>query len=141
MNKEKVILVVDDSNIIREIIVSTLKEKGYNAIGYDNALEAKKFFKKNFQKILLIMTDVNLIDYDGLILVDYFKGLNPDVPILILSGYPSKEMLKRVPAKKNIHFVEKPFHLEELLYYIEQTEINDGSINDEKSDLKSKNNW
>ncbi len=115
---EKKILVVEDSRITRDLIVSTLEEMeelgDYEIIEASNGFEALKLLPRN--KFSLILTDINMPDINGLELVKFIKGnqLYQNIPLVIISTEGSKRDREKGLALGADSYLVKPFDPEEL---------------------------
>jgi DNA-binding response OmpR family regulator len=75
-------------------------------------------FKQNSTQIKLIILDVEMPGISGEKVFHTLKAFNPEMKILIASGY-GKEYLETTIFKNKIdHFLPKPFNLEQLSYQI-----------------------
>ena len=112
MNKNKIILVIDDEKDILELFEDHLKEAGYSAVLLDKAQD----FEIQLTQLLpcAIITDIYLDKgQNGLELAETARSVFPDLPIFVISGYLPKDLnqeteaeLKRLRIKD---FTSKPF--------------------------------
>jgi two-component system chemotaxis response regulator CheY len=117
---KKNILVVDDSESIRELVGITLIDAGFDVIKAVNGKDAFKKLQK--AEVDLVLTDLNMPEVDGIMLVkkirkyDKYKYL----PVLILTT--ESETKKRVEAKESgaTGWIVKPFDKERLLNIIKK---------------------
>ena len=115
---EKKILVVEDSKITRDLIVSTLEDmeelSDYEIIEAENGFEALKLLPRN--KFSLVLTDINMPDINGLELVKFIKGnhLYKDIPLVIISTEGSKRDREKGLALGADSYLVKPFEPEDL---------------------------
>lgn len=111
LNKKN-ILIVDDSNIIRNYLQKccgdnfniTLSESGADAI---NLLAANKYD--------LILLDLMMPGIDGFGVLEYLKTNNIFVPIIIISGDTTKETIDRAFSYNVVDMIEKPFSEKTIL--------------------------
>jgi two-component system chemotaxis response regulator CheY len=114
-NRAKVILVVEDDNSIRGLVVRVLKKEGYEVIEAINGRDALN--KLHDAKCELVLTDIQMPELDG---VDLIKQLRSDsdykkTPIIVFSIKSRGSLEKRI---KNLHineWVEKPCKIEKLV--------------------------
>ncbi len=115
---EKKILVVEDSKITRELIVSTLEDMDelseYEMVEAENGFQALKLLPRN--KFSLIITDINMPDINGLELVKFIKGnqLYKEIPLIIISTEGSKRDREKGLALGADSYLVKPFDPEAL---------------------------
>ncbi len=94
---EKTILIVDDSESIREVVSFTLENEGYNVLVAVDGTDALKFL--NGQTIDLIITDLHMPEMDGITLIKEVRK-KPDyqrIPILFLTT--ESQAAKKMEAK------------------------------------------
>ena len=108
---EKTILVVDDSNITRNLIEKVYKDQ-YKVLMAANGREAIDIVDTMPEGIIVaILLDLNMPDLDGFAVLDYFKqkGLFDKIPVSIITGDSSKETISRVMAYNVVDILIKPF--------------------------------
>ncbi|MBA1293135.1 response regulator [Pseudomonas lurida] len=103
------ILVVEDDNIVRMLIVDVLEELEYVVIEAADAAAALKVVSDKGQVIDLMMSDVGLPDMDGKELAKEVRALRPGLPILFASGYA-----EHIGAPADMHVIGKPFSIDQL---------------------------
>jgi len=111
----KIVLVVDDSPSIRELVKLTLKCASYSVIEAVDGLDALS--KLDGQKINLIVSDMNMPNMDGIALVKKVKA-HPGykfTPILMLTTEASETMKVEGKAAGVKAWLTKPFQPEALL--------------------------
>lgn len=108
------ILIVDDSESIRELVSSSLRDLGYEVYAGINGRDACNQLKNI--KVDLIITDLNMPEMDGFMLVRAVRNdpANRFLPILILTT--ESEARKREQAKREgaTGWIVKPFDKERL---------------------------
>ncbi|MCG2677836.1 response regulator, partial [bacterium] len=111
MAKEK-ILVVDDEKDARETICEFLEEEGYEPVEARDGKEALEKTKKEVLSLALI--DLKMPGMDGLRLIRHIKKFNPDIQIVIITGYPSLESAREAMREEVYDYIAKPFGTGEL---------------------------
>ena len=94
----KVILVVDDRDDWRETILMTIETSGHRVEAFSNAETAIQFIKQNPFDLAIIdqrLDESNEEDKFGLELAKIIKETHPQIPILIITGYPSIETIEQ----------------------------------------------
>ncbi|MBT9263683.1 response regulator [Pseudomonas sp. MG-9] len=104
-----IILVVEDDDIVRTLIVDVLEELEFTVREADGSEQALDFLADSNQSINLMMTDVGLPGMDGRELAEKARKLRPALPILFASGYAESIV---VPA--DMHVIGKPFSIDQL---------------------------
>ncbi|VVN91606.1 response regulator [Pseudomonas fluorescens] len=103
------ILVVEDDNIVRMLIVDVLEELEFKVLEADGSEAALNLLEDSGLHIDLLMTDVGLPGMDGKALATRARQLRPALPILFASGYAESI---EVPADMAV--IGKPFSIDQL---------------------------
>ncbi len=120
----KTILVVDDSNIIRNFVKRIFSDN-YNVGTAGDGEEAINIIKANQGNdfIEAILLDLNMPKVDGFAVLDYMKenGLLTKMPVSIISGDSSKDTIDRAFTYQIVDMLEKPFNDQSIKMVIEKT--------------------
>ncbi|WP_285423966.1 MULTISPECIES: response regulator [unclassified Pseudomonas] len=108
-NPASTILVVEDDNIVRMLIVDVLEELEYSVLEAADGAEAMAFVQDKAQVIALMMTDKGLPDIDGIDLARKARNERPDLPVLFASGYA-----ETIDVPDGMHSIGKPFSIDQL---------------------------
>jgi DNA-binding NtrC family response regulator len=116
------ILVADDEESIRHLMLEWLKRIGHTVTVVTNAIEGRaELARKNYD---VVITDVLMPDGDGLNLITAIKQSHPDIRIVAMSGggryLQGEDYLKMARGLGAHAIVSKPFTLEEITAGIEQ---------------------
>jgi two-component system, chemotaxis family, chemotaxis protein CheY len=112
----ELILAVDDSMSMRQLVRATLQGAGYRIAQAANGVEALEYAKTQ-EAPRLVLTDVNMPEMDGLTLVRELRAL-PDykhIPILVLTTESGADLKKRAKEIGATGWIVKPFSPQELL--------------------------
>ena len=110
----KIILVVDDERIIRDITASTLKKNGYQILSAADGTEGFALFTQHRNEIAAVITDMSMPYMDGGKMIRALLQIDPKVKIIAVSGLNEDFNLPDI-LKKRIPFLKKPFAVEKLL--------------------------
>lgn len=123
---KKTILVVDDSNIIRNFVKRIFSDR-YNVGTATDGEEAINIIKANMDNdfIETILLDLNMPKVDGFAVLDFMKenGLLKRMPVSIISGDSSKETIDRAFTYQIVDMLSKPFNDQSVKMVIEKTLI------------------
>ncbi|MCB2168041.1 MAG: response regulator [Deltaproteobacteria bacterium] len=108
------ILLVDDEDITVEVGEEILIELGYTVITARNGLEALAAYKENAQKIDMVILDMIMPDMGGGKTYDELKKINPDIRVLLSSGYSISGEASEILARGCNDFIQKPFNMKQL---------------------------
>lgn len=103
------ILVVEDDNIVRMLIVDVLEELEFKVLEADGGEQALQVLQDANKQIDLMMTDVGLPGMDGRELATEARKLRPALPILFASGYAES-----IDVPAGMHVIGKPFSIDQL---------------------------
>jgi PAS domain S-box-containing protein len=110
---DELILLVEDDPAVRSSVVILLQAIGYRTEAVENADTALKLLVKK-PEIAIVLSDVVLPGgINGFELAEIARSKNPDLPVLLMSGYPER-VLKQNSESKRIRVLEKPHTLEQL---------------------------
>lgn len=112
------ILVVDDDAIVIKSCRRILEAEGFEVTavpGADEALEKVKYYEFD-----LLLMDVKMPKHDGIFLMREIKKNWPDIPIIVMSGYPTPETVADVLRLGATQFIPKPFRPDELTKVVRQ---------------------
>lgn len=107
------ILFVDDEPEVRSIARLSLEQAGYQLIESEDGQKALEIFEKERANIGLVITDVLMPNLDGLGLSARLHKIDPDLPILLLSGHVLEEDLW-APGNARMRYLMKPYRLQDL---------------------------
>jgi CheY-like chemotaxis protein len=120
MNKQSVVLVVDDEAEILGEVASVLSGAGYTCHCCNNVADALRFVEANTPD--LIISDINLEGENGLEMCEQFKQHNDlkEVPVMFLSGAQIPDIIRRSHAAGGSYYLRKPFDPEVLLDLVDK---------------------
>ncbi len=107
--KGQKILVVEDEYLVRELILDTLKNLGYQVIEASNADQALKVFHERKGDIDLVLTDLIMPGMNGKQLMEIISKEAPELQFLIMSGYDDNAISKHGLLEAGINYIQKPF--------------------------------
>ena len=102
------ILVVDDDDSIRNMIVDTLKPLGYTTLEASCAEDALELSRLSANKIDMVLSDVIMPGMNGPQLVDAIKQNQPDIHVIMMSGYTDNVITHQEVLQKNYTLLNKP---------------------------------
>lgn len=105
-------LVVEDQNEVRSQIADTLEEIGCTVIEAGDGTAGLKVLESG-EPLDLLITDVGLPGSNGRQLAEAARAAQPDLPILLITGYAGKS-LETMQFASNMEVLRKPFTLDEL---------------------------
>jgi PAS domain S-box-containing protein len=114
------ILVVDDEPSLRQLAKVVLQDSGYSVLVAADGREAIEIFRENTSKIAAILLDMSMSVMGGSEAFRLLREIQPDVPIIISSGYSEKSAREECGFDTISEFIQKPYHAAKLVETIQQ---------------------
>ena len=108
------ILLVDDEEAVLEVGEKLLKVMGYHVLTAREGREAIDVYKKHRETVDLVLLDIIMPNMKGGEVFDCLKEINPDIKVLLSSGYSIDGEASKILERGGKGFIQKPFHLERL---------------------------
>ena len=108
------IMIVDDEKHVRELLKNQLEQIGYDVILDEDGSEAVKKYRKEYKRIKLIMLDMIMPKLDGRDTFLKMKQINPDLKVLLISGYSQDEKATKLLNEGVLGFAQKPFKIDKI---------------------------
>jgi CheY-like chemotaxis protein len=108
------ILIVDDEEPIRDLGGKILERAGYSVLTASNGIEAIEMYSKNQEEIALVILDFIMPEMSGKECIDELLGIDPNVKIVVASGYTIDSQTREDLLKRAKGFLEKPFRMNEV---------------------------
>ena len=118
------ILVVDDENTTIDVVREMLCRFGYTILTAEDGERAVEIYRSKEHLIDLVILDLNMPRMDGHACLRELRKLNPDVKVIISSGYSSMVDAHNLLDSGAAAFMNKPYRLQEILHRLR--EILDG---------------
>ncbi len=107
------ILIIDDEKSIRKTLSEILSYEGYKIDEASDGEEGlKKFTEKNYD---VVLCDIKMPKLDGIEFLDKARGVNPDVPVIMISGHGNVDTAVEAVKKGAYDYISKPPDLNRLL--------------------------
>lgn len=119
------ILVVEDEQQVRTLIVRLLEKRGYRVLPAENGRKALELAQDSIQEISLVITDLVMPEMGGEPLLRELAKLRSGLPYLCMTGY-SQEEVATLEGLRGAHIIEKPFSPATFLDRV-QSLINEGA--------------
>ncbi len=108
------ILLVDDEQVVLDVGKELLRELGYTVLEAGGGREAVEIYKENKDKIGLVLLDMVMPGMGGREAYDKMKEINPDVKVLLSSGYSKDGLATEILERGCNGFIQKPFNMKEI---------------------------
>ena len=116
MNDPVKVLVIEDDEILREVLVDVLSARGLEVTASprgDMAVEMARH-----ERFDLIVADIRMEGVNGLDAIEQAREIQPDVGSIVVSGYASEEETLRAVRLNVAGYLKKPFEVPDLLELI-----------------------
>lgn len=107
------ILVVEDDNAFRTILVNAFRDRGYEAHGVADAASAIRAAERDSPEMAVV--DLRLADQSGLDVVRQLKAIDPSTAIVVLTGYGSIATALESVRLGAVHYLTKPTDADRIL--------------------------
>ena len=113
MNEEKAtVLVVEDERGMRDTLVGSLEDLGFNMVAYASGNEAMSAIRESAPDV--VISDLRLPDADGLEILQTLKEVGPESAFIVVTGYASVDTAIEAVNKGAYAYITKPFNMEEV---------------------------
>jgi len=118
MTPHERILVVDDEEQMRGLLVKVLERKGYQVSVCGNGADALDFLER--EPADLVVTDVRMPGLSGMEALRAIKELNPEIVVIIMTAFGSIDQAVQAVKEGAYDYINKPFKIDEMLLTIEK---------------------
>ncbi len=105
------ILVIDDEDVIRDMVTRMLGNMGYTSEAFSRGSEALAYYEEDPSRVQLVVLDMMMPEMSGLEVHERLVALNPDVRILICSGYSEEDSATLLAMPSIYGYLRKPFSI------------------------------
>jgi signal transduction histidine kinase/CheY-like chemotaxis protein len=115
-----VVLVAEDEDLVREMIVAALEQRGYSVVAVRTGEEALAAIDRLGTELRVLLTDVVMPGISGIELLERARAVRPELRAIFMSGYTALTLDQRQPPA-GVTYLEKPFTLTRLDEAIRET--------------------
>lgn len=112
------VLVVDDEELVRKALAQTLEIEGADVLMAANGREALAHISAGWPGV--VITDINMPVMDGMTLLREIRQIDPDLPVILLTGHGDVSIAVDAMRQGAYDFLEKPFSTELLLETVQR---------------------
>ena len=110
----KTILLVDDEQSVRSIIMKILRRANYNVLEADGGEAAIAVSESHPGKIDLVISDLYMPGLHGPAVAEKLSAVRPGLKVLFISGYADNDVVGRTGVPPGSNFLQKPFSGQDL---------------------------
>lgn len=114
------VLVVDDQVDVLEMTVSSLKSLGFDVLAACDGKTALQILQNTFD-IQLLFSDIVMPEMNGMELAQHAKQLNPDIKVVLASGYAEPALVAKNLHFSDYQFVSKPYRIQDVIEKLTKT--------------------
>ncbi len=114
------VLLVEDDDLMRKMTTDMLETIGYSVLAVGSPLEALSICEEKDARFDLVITDVVMPGMSGRELRDKLGIIRPDMKVLFMSGYTSNVIVHHGVLEEGVHFIQKPFSLNDFARKIQE---------------------
>jgi len=118
------VLLVEDEDAVRLFGARALRKKGYKVLEAKGGGLALDLINSEDEPIDLLITDVVMPEIDGPTLVHQVLETRPNMKVIFISGYAEDSFRERIGDVSGLHFLAKPFSLEQLAGKVKEVMAN-----------------
>ena len=111
---KETVLLVDDEDMIIDVGQEILKTLGYKALIARSGKRAIELYEKKQGKIDIVILDMIMPEMGEGVTYDRMREINPDVKVLLSSGYSINGQASEILTRGCNGFIQKPFNMKEL---------------------------
>lgn len=108
------VLVVDDDDMVRDVCKKMIELLGVRTLEANNGEEAVKVYAEKRDQIACVLMDFSMPRMDGITAFEVLRKLDPEVKVLLSSGYDEEDATRRFSEKGLAGFIQKPYEMERL---------------------------
>lgn len=110
--KDKKVLIVDDQNGIRILLMEVFNSEGYTTMQAPNGKVALEIVRNEAPDLVLL--DMKIPGMDGLEILKHIKEINPDIKVIMMTAYGELDMIKQATDLGALMHFTKPFDIDEM---------------------------
>ncbi len=115
------LLLVDDEEVVAMVAQKLLEALGYKVFVAHTGREAIDIYQRLGREIALVMLDMIMPDLAGGETFEFLKQINPQVKVILSSGYSLEGEASRIMEAGCRAFIQKPYGIEELSRKVRET--------------------
>ena len=119
------VLIVDDEETLREVAAAMLEDMGFATLKATNGVEGVQRYREHQDQIAFVLLDMTMPKMNGEECFRQLRQINPDVRVILSSGYSEEEATARFAGKGLAGFIQKPYNPQQLAEVIASHQRND----------------
>lgn len=124
--KDKKVLIVDDQNGIRILLMEVFNSEGYTTMQAPNGKVALEIVRNETPDLVLL--DMKIPGMDGLEILKHIKEINPEIKVIMMTAYGELDMIKQATDLGALMHFTKPFDIDEMRLAVNNHLMGEGTI-------------
>ncbi len=108
------ILVIDDEDVVRHAVIDLLTLGGWQVLEAATGMQGIALYRQYRDIIKLVLLDMRMPGLSGVETLRQLQSFDPQVKVVLTSGYGEREALTRFGHTPHLSFLQKPYRLETL---------------------------
>ncbi len=117
---EGIVLVIDDEEPVRDAVIDVLETINIASLSAVNGTEGIAIFSENHDYIKLVILDLSMPGLSGTETLTRLQKINPNVPVILSSGYNQSESTQDLAHLNHADFLEKPYKVDDLIAIVQR---------------------
>jgi PAS domain S-box-containing protein len=114
LSGSETILLVEDEDIVRNLIVRSLTDRGYRVLSCGDPVEAIELCRARAGDIHLLLTDLVMPRLSGDKVAESIREFAPNIKVIYMSGYTNNQFSRQSNIRSEYDFIHKPFKMDQL---------------------------
>ncbi len=114
------VLVVDDEGRVRDLAGAVLEQGGFSVLSAADGQAGVELFEAHHEELVCVLLDLSMPDLGGDEVLVEMRRIDPDVPVILSSGYDVDEAMARLSGPEPDAFIQKPYRVGPLLEAIQE---------------------
>lgn len=109
------VLIIDDEHTVTDVVADLLELEGIPALTSNDGADAVDLYRQHQDEIGLVILDLTMPGMNGREVFEALRGINPDVNVMISSGFGPKEVSRHIAPEALAGILQKPFDVFTLI--------------------------
>ena len=105
------VLIIDDEDTVRQLATELLGKLGFGVLIACDGVEGVEIYRQHYQHIHVVLLDMTMPRLDGSNTYSELRRINPDVKVILSSGFNEQDVTNRFAGKGLSGFLQKPYNL------------------------------
>jgi len=103
------VLIVDDEDVVRSTAKLLVESLGYSTLEACDGVQGVQVFEQHQHDIVVVLLDLTMPNMNGADCLDALREMQPDVSVVLSSGYAKDEVIQQLSNAEGVGFIQKPY--------------------------------